>query len=344
MIDTRTGKWHLHHWTRGACAYGLMPANGLIYGPPHPCACYPEAKLSGFNALAGPRTSSVPPLRTEDRFQKGPAFGADRGGGAGRESPSDWPTFRGNAARSGSTDAAVNVERLEEKWQTPIGRRLSQPVVAGGKLLVAAVDAHSVHALDAASGEELWRFTSGGRVDSPPTVHEGTAIFGSRDGYVYCVRASDGALVWRFLAAPADRRLMAWEQLESVWPVHGSVLVRDDVAYVVAGRSMFLDGGLTLYRLDPATGDVLSRVQMDERDPNTGKDLHSHIKVLSMPVASSDILSSEGDRIFMRSQPFDLEGGRTRVRQVEVNQQRGDDAHLFVQNGFLDDNYWHRAF
>ncbi|MHC5058795.1 MAG: outer membrane protein assembly factor BamB family protein, partial [Planctomycetota bacterium] len=35
MIDTRTGKWHLHHWTRGACAYGLMPANGLIYGPPH---------------------------------------------------------------------------------------------------------------------------------------------------------------------------------------------------------------------------------------------------------------------------------------------------------------------
>ncbi|MHC4505899.1 MAG: hypothetical protein ACYTFI_21565, partial [Planctomycetota bacterium] len=30
--------------------------------------------------------------------------------------------------------------------------------------------------------------------------------------------------------------------------------------------------------------------------------------------------------------------------QVDVRQQRGDDAHMFVPNGMLDDNYWHRAF
>ena len=29
-----------------------MPANGLIYAPPHPCSCYGQAKLFGFNALA----------------------------------------------------------------------------------------------------------------------------------------------------------------------------------------------------------------------------------------------------------------------------------------------------
>ena len=39
---------------------------------------------------------------------------------------------------------------------------------AGGRVVVAEIDAHRVHAIDAASGEVLWQFTAGGRVDSPP--------------------------------------------------------------------------------------------------------------------------------------------------------------------------------
>lgn len=63
-----------------------------------------------------------------------------------------------------------------------------------------------------------------------------------------------------------------------------------------------------------------------------------------MPVASPDILSSEGDYLFMRSQPMDLMGRRSRIRHLPLDEQRGPDAHLFVPNGFLDDNGWHRAF
>ena len=61
-------------------------------------------------------------------------------------------------------------------------------------------------------------------------------LFGCADGYIYCLTADDGRLVWRFRAAPEDRQMVAFEQVESVWPVHGAVLVRDDVAYVTAGR------------------------------------------------------------------------------------------------------------
>ena len=80
-------------------------------------------------------------------------------------------------------------------------------------------------------------------------------------------RPDDGELAWRFRAAPIDERLMAFEQLESVWPVHGSVLVQDGVVYCVAGRSMFLDGGLRLLRLDPSDGRLLSETVLDDSDP-----------------------------------------------------------------------------
>jgi len=341
MIDIKSGKWDLHHWVRGACLYGIMPANGLVYAPPHPCACYPEAKLSGFNALAGGGAAPVP--EPGERLLKGEAY-TEVSDLRFQISQVDWPTFRGNPARSGSTPLAVDAKDLEKRWETKLASTLSQPVIGDGKLVVAEIDAHAVHALDSSTGKELWSYTAGGRVDSPPTLYRGLVIFGSRDGYVYCLRASDGALVWRFLAAPADRRIMSYDQLESVWPVHGSVLIRNDVAYVVAGRSMFLDGGLTLYRVNPLTGDVLSRVKMGNRDPNTAEDLHTHVRLLDMPVASPDILSTEGDYIFMRSQPLDPAGNRAQVHQRALHDQRGDDAHLFVPNGFLDDNYWHRAF
>ncbi len=345
MINTRTGKWSLHHWIRGACLYGIMPANGLIYAPPHPCACYPEAKLSGFNAVSGPRdTDNIVDLSKSARLVKGPAY-ADGTGNINDPVAveSDWPTYRGNSARSGSTEIPVKTD-LKTQWELKIGGKLSQPVVAGGKVFVSAVDQHTLYAIDQSSGKIAWKYITGGRIDSPPTIYKGMALLGSADGFVYCLLASDGALAWRFRAAPYDQRLMVWEQLESVWPVHGSILIRNDVAYLIAGRSMFLDGGLTLYLLDPLTAEVLSSVKMDDKDPNTEKDFHDHVNVLDMPVASSDILSSEGDYLFMRSQPFDLQGRRDRIEHVDIKQQRGSDAHLFVPNGFLDDNWWHRSF
>jgi hypothetical protein len=135
-------------------------------------------------------------------------------------------------------------------------------VVALGKVFVADVDAHSVVAVDLAGGWVAWRFATGGRVDSPPTVHGGRVLFGSTDGWVYCVRASDGALVWKFTDLP--RRLVCSSgQLESAWPIHGSVLLQDDIVYFCAGRSSFLDGGLFVYGLDAVDGSVRHKQRLN---------------------------------------------------------------------------------
>jgi len=126
--------------------------------------------------------------------------------------------------------------------------------------------------------------------------------------------------------------------------VHGSVLVQNDVLYCVAGRSMFVDGGLRLLRLDPKAGRKISETILDDKDPTTGQNLQVHIQGLNMPVALPDILSSDGRYVYMRSLPFDLEGKRKFVTYVPVKEQQGDDLHLFCPTGFLDDSLWHRTY
>jgi hypothetical protein len=170
-------------------------------------------------------------------------------------------------------------------------------------------------------------------------------LFGSRDGWVTCLWASDGAVAWRFRAAPVDRRIMADERLESVWPVHGSVLVHDGVVACVAGRSMWLDGGLRLLRLDPNTGRTLSETVLDDRDPGTGKSLQDDARWPNLPTALPDVLSCDGRHIYMRAQPFSLDGKRTQVvTPRRYDDQRGETAHLFSPTGFLDDAWWHRSY
>jgi len=314
FVDFRAKHWDINHWVRSGCIYGMLPCNGLVYASPQSCGCYLESKLYGFTALApGPRVKSPESkLEEEGRLERGPAYEAVGGRPSAASREDDWPTYRHDPARSGATKAAVPGE-LKQAWAAEIGGKLSSVVVAEGKLFVASVDAHSIHALDAATGKAAWAFTAGGRVDSPPTVWQGRVLFGCADGWVYCLRAADGALAWRFRAAPQDLRIGAFEQLESVWPVSGSVLVQNGVASFVAGRSMFLDGGLRLFRLDAATGRKLSEAVLDDRDPESGENLQVHVKGLDMPVALPDVLSSDGRFLYMRSQRFDLEGKRLEI-------------------------------
>jgi outer membrane protein assembly factor BamB len=353
FVDFRKEHWITNHWVRSGCIYGVMPGNGYVYTTPHSCACYMQAKLYGFCALAAASDSRQVPAEVPEksRLERGPAYDQPVPGPQTALSQSDWPTYRRDRTRSGSTTSQVPAE-LKLAWQAELGGKLSSPVVAGGKLLVASVDTHTVHALDASSGERLWRFTAGGRVDSPPTVYQGRVLFGSADGYVYCLRASDGALAWRFRAAPQPRRMTSFEQVESVWPVSGSVLVQDGVVYCVAGRSVFLDGGLRLVKLDAATGKLIAERILDERDPISGENLQKYVEVRNMPVGLPDVLSSDGRHVYMRSQVMDLEGNRTEASLVQAKGndaaraavQKGEEAHLFSPTGFLDDTWWHRSY
>ncbi|MHC4641385.1 MAG: outer membrane protein assembly factor BamB family protein, partial [Planctomycetota bacterium] len=299
-IDLSAEHWKPHHWVRGGCIYGVMPCNGMTYAPMSSCGCQLEAKLIGFNALApGPVPQpDKADLSAKARLKRGLAYGKADGPSAG---PADWPTYRHDASRSGAGSFNVSTS-LKQTWQMRLPGRLSAPTIAAGKIFVASIDTHTLYAMDARMGHQLWSYTTGGPIDSPPTYYKGLALFGSADGYIYALRASDGVPVWRFRGAPLDRRIMAWEKLESAWPIHGSVLVHNSVLYCTAGRNMYVDGGIRFLRLDPVTGRLLGETVMDDKDPATGEDMHlAYLKRTqgnNMPVAHSDILSCDGKHIW----------------------------------------------
>ena len=345
-VDIAKQHWDLNHWVRGACLYGVLPANGLTYAGPHNCACYPEAKLDGLNALSAATSPfpAVPP--DEQRLEKGPAFAFESKTAA---DPNDWPTYRHDAERSGFSDQALSKD-LGKAWEAPIGGRLSAMTIADGRAYVAQVDAHTLHALDAATGKPLWHFIAGARVDSPPTIWQGRVYFGGMDGWTYCLRATDGVLVWRFQGAPNARRHGAFEQIESAWPIHGSVLVENGSVSFVAGRSVFLDGGLRFLRLDAITGKKLAEQVYNDKDPETGRDFQERHKTLQMPVGLNDILSSDGKMMYLRSQKILADGNRIDIGPVSANAaeqggaQKGEGRHLFAPMGFLDDSWFHRSY
>jgi outer membrane protein assembly factor BamB len=339
VYDMKKDTWVNNHWVRGVCIYGVMPANGMVYAGPHACACYYQSKLNGFNALAPVAQKPVAPP-SDKRLTKGPAFGKCD---SAARSPADWPVFRHDNTRSGYAKTDVPAE-LAQAWNRKIADKLSQPVVAGGTLLVSAINQHTVYALDAASGKENWHFVAAGRIDSPPTIYKGMAIFGSADGFVYALRLSDGKLAWRFQAAPNDRKLISYGQIESAWPISGSVLVQNDRLYCVAGRSMFLDGGLRMIVLNGATGELITENVMDNKVPATDENLQSRLMGKHMPVSSPDILSSDGKHVYMKSQTFTMNGKRVRIDPQRPDTQYDKEVHLFSPITFLDKSWHQRTY
>ncbi|MFC1636100.1 PQQ-binding-like beta-propeller repeat protein [Planctomycetota bacterium] len=310
----------------------MMPANGLQYAPPHPCVCYIEEKLNGMMALAPSIPSRYRKTEREEiiRLERGSAYGKARGAVA---DAADWPTYRHDSLRSGAVNTRIS-DLPQLLWRKKVGKRVAQPTVVDGHIFLPLVDEHCVVGLDVANGERIWEFTTGGRVDSPPTYYRGTVIFGSADGRVTCLRAVDGELVWRFRATPRDRRIGAFGQLESAWPVHGSILVRDGVAYFAAGRSSHLDGGLTLYGIDAHNGEIRHQTKLEGPHYEVGNTSQNY----QLPMgALPDILQSNGRLITMRHLTFNAELEEQKLPPKKTP------LRVTAKGGLLDDSYFKRT-
>jgi outer membrane protein assembly factor BamB len=242
--------------SRGQCGTGHIFANGLIYTSPHRCvSCYPM--LRGVTALSGEKDRGVPVADAKrlEVFTSGQPTSADS---CEQNETKSWPMYRHNPLRTNTT-ATPLPRNLSVSWTLDLKERASAPTVAGGLVFLSIVNEGRVCAVDAESGEVCWTFVAGARVDTPPTIYGERCFFGCHDGWVYCLSTKDGSPQWRYNAAPEHRRIVAYDRVESPWPVLGSVLLHDGLLYALAGRLTRSDGGMYLVALNPMTGTQIWR-------------------------------------------------------------------------------------
>ena len=132
----------------------------------------------------------------------------------------------------------------------------------------------------------------------PPSIHKGLCLFADNAGWVYCLEAAGGKPLWQFQAAPEQKYMSAFGQLESSWPVKSGVLVVGDTACFSAGRTGITDGGIHLYGLDPATGQqrwkrVFTRLMPNDLLVSNGADLFLERACIN-PVDGADAKLQKG--------------------------------------------------
>nr|MCU0876008.1 PQQ-binding-like beta-propeller repeat protein [Pirellulaceae bacterium] len=115
---------------------------------------------------------------------------------------------------------------------------------------------HALHALDLASGKEKWVFFTEAPVRLAPEFHAGHVLFTSDDGFLYCLKQSDGSLVWKYRPeGMPDERLIGNEQMISRWAARSGVLVEGNRVYTTFG--MLAPEGVAVCCLDAASGNPI---------------------------------------------------------------------------------------
>jgi len=219
----------------------------------------------------------------------------------------DWAQFRGDAARSGYTSEQLSAD-LSLRWvykprQAPRpawrGRDTrmtfdyaSQPIIAGGMVFFAGSADDKVSALDLATGSLKWRFFAESPIRFAPAFLRGRVYVSSDDGYLYCLSAKTGEVVWKKRGGPAADMVLGNGRMVSRRPVRGAATILDGIVYVGAG--IWPSEGIYLYALDPETGEELwvndtsGGLLLDQ--PHGGARAHSGVSAQGYLTAAGDTL------------------------------------------------------
>ncbi len=199
---------------------------------------------------------------------------------ASAASAEDWPVYRHDNGRTGTTSESIETKNLRPAWilrpsqpprkalygpakwdafrgMQPMGDAarfdsVFHPIIVGDRLYYGSSADDAVHCIDTKTGKELWQFTVGGPVRLPPSFDDGKLYFGSDDGAAYCITADDGQLVWQFSPTEGRRKVFNDGRLISRRPIRTGVSVQDGAAYFAA--SMLPGNGSFLCAVDAETG------------------------------------------------------------------------------------------
>lgn len=220
---------------------------------------------------------------------------------------SGWPQFRGDASRSGYTSEPLRADLSlnwvykpacppQPAWQAKDTRmpfdHAYHTIIADGLVFFGSSADNKVYALDAATGNRRWAFFLDSPVRFAPAYWKRRLYVCGDDGYLYCLRAKTGKLIWRKRGGPSADMLLGNGRMISRWPARGAAAIVDDVLYFCAG--IWPSEGIYLYALDPKTGKVLwlndSSGDIRMNQPHPGAQAASGVSAQGYITAAGDTL------------------------------------------------------
>lgn len=93
---------------------------------------------------------------------------------------------------------ALSTDDGEEQWRTDVPSRITTSPGVTGTRVVLGTDAGTVVGLDAATGEQVWRFETASqeRIRTAPAIADGVAYVGGGE-WLYGIEADTGEVAWR---------------------------------------------------------------------------------------------------------------------------------------------------
>lgn len=137
----------------------------------------------------------------EDRpAQRAPNVQPEARQAAAIHADADWPTFMHDISYHGISPDTTLRPPLALVWKFKTGGPVNSSPVVVDGTVYVGSDDHTMYALHARNWGVKWEFQAGDRIIYAPTVHEGTVYFSARDNRVYALDAATGAEKWEFQA------------------------------------------------------------------------------------------------------------------------------------------------
>lgn len=109
------------------------------------------------------------------------------------------------------------------------------PVIGGSMVYFGSSADNRIYALDAVSGEIVWTFDADGPVRFAPVYDAGRLYAVSDDGCCHALDAQSGQELWRKRGGPTDDLLLGNARMIARWPARGAVTLHEGVLYFGAG-------------------------------------------------------------------------------------------------------------
>ncbi|MGB0372373.1 MAG: PQQ-binding-like beta-propeller repeat protein [Opitutales bacterium] len=116
----------------------------------------------------------------------------------------------------------IDANSGQKVWQQSIGWVWGSCNIAEGKVFVPCIDGYAT-ALDARTGDIVWRHRANASVCTEPTIHGGDVIFGAWDKFIYSFDMHTGELNWtNFFSHGSDSGAMIAHEGKLYFPSPGN--------------------------------------------------------------------------------------------------------------------------